>query len=169
MLHYLRTDLFGKLSLRRGQGLVEYALILVLVAVVVIIVVGLLGERVQEVFCDVVLAVNSGGASAVNVCQGPRVTCSGVPTGGPVSGSITFEALVTDPNGDDTISYVDIFIDDVLEAHEGNYHYCLRGPDSGCTGFNTAQLSNGSHTIRAVAHDNDGNTGECTVSFTTSN
>ncbi len=34
----------------KGQGLVEYALILVLIAIVVIVVLGLLGEQVTNVF-----------------------------------------------------------------------------------------------------------------------
>ena len=37
----------------RGQGMVEYALILVLIAVVVIIVLIVLGNQVQNVFCNV--------------------------------------------------------------------------------------------------------------------
>ena len=36
-----------------GQGLVEYALILVLVAIVVIVVLGLLGDQVSSVFTSV--------------------------------------------------------------------------------------------------------------------
>ncbi len=36
-----------------GQGLVEYALILVLVAIVVIVVLGLLGDQVSAVFTSV--------------------------------------------------------------------------------------------------------------------
>jgi pilus assembly protein Flp/PilA len=38
----------------KGQGLVEYALILVLIAIVVIVVLGLLGGKVQEVFQKIV-------------------------------------------------------------------------------------------------------------------
>ena len=37
----------------RGQGMVEYALILVLIAVVVIAILILLGNQVQNVFCNV--------------------------------------------------------------------------------------------------------------------
>ena len=37
----------------RGQGMVEYALILVLIAVVVIVVLIVLGNQVQNVFCNV--------------------------------------------------------------------------------------------------------------------
>lgn len=42
----------------KGQGLVEYALILVLVAVVVIAVLTLLGPIVGNVFSDIVNAMN---------------------------------------------------------------------------------------------------------------
>ncbi|MBN1186864.1 MAG: Flp family type IVb pilin [Bacteroidales bacterium] len=37
-----------------GQGLVEYALILVLIAIVVIVILGLLGDEVQSVFSTIV-------------------------------------------------------------------------------------------------------------------
>src|SRR5579862_8745845 len=42
----------------RGQGLVEYALILVLVAVVVIGVLSITGKSVASVFCTVTTAIN---------------------------------------------------------------------------------------------------------------
>ena len=38
----------------KGQGLVEYALILVLIAIVVITILGLLGEEVNTVFSNIV-------------------------------------------------------------------------------------------------------------------
>ena len=41
------------LSGARGQGMVEYALILVLIAVVVIVVLIILGNQVQNVFCNI--------------------------------------------------------------------------------------------------------------------
>ena len=41
----------------KGQGLVEYALILVLVAVVVIVILALLGPVIGKVFSNVVQAV----------------------------------------------------------------------------------------------------------------
>ncbi|TMD08168.1 MAG: Flp family type IVb pilin [Chloroflexi bacterium] len=43
--HVLRSD--------EGQGMVEYALILVLIAVVVIVVLIVLGNQVQNVFCNI--------------------------------------------------------------------------------------------------------------------
>lgn len=41
----------------KGQGLVEYALILVLVAVVVIVVLSLLGPAIGDVFSDIMNAI----------------------------------------------------------------------------------------------------------------
>ena len=41
----------------KGQGLVEYALILVLVAVVVIVILAILGPAIGEIFSEVVSAI----------------------------------------------------------------------------------------------------------------
>jgi pilus assembly protein Flp/PilA len=46
-----------KTSSRKGQGLVEYALILVLVAIVVIAILVILGPTVGNVFSNVVSAL----------------------------------------------------------------------------------------------------------------
>ena len=43
-----------------GQGLVEYALILVLIAIVVIIVLTLLGEQVSAIFQEIAAALGGG-------------------------------------------------------------------------------------------------------------
>jgi pilus assembly protein Flp/PilA len=45
LIHALTRD--------EGQGMVEYALILVLIAVVVIVVLIILGNQVQNVFCNI--------------------------------------------------------------------------------------------------------------------
>jgi len=45
--------LLGSLARDEGQGMVEYALILVLIAVVVIVVLIILGNQVQNVFCNI--------------------------------------------------------------------------------------------------------------------
>lgn len=42
---------------QRGQGMVEYALILVLIALVVIVILGTLGGTLQNVFSDVAAGV----------------------------------------------------------------------------------------------------------------
>jgi len=63
MVHLVRPDFQGGCAMVRsffareeGQGLVEYALILVLIAIVVIGILTLLGSRVSQVFSQ----INSG-------------------------------------------------------------------------------------------------------------
>jgi pilus assembly protein Flp/PilA len=45
--------LLDGLARDEGQGMVEYALILVLIAVVVIVVLIIVGNQVQNVFCNI--------------------------------------------------------------------------------------------------------------------
>jgi pilus assembly protein Flp/PilA len=44
-------------ELRKGQGLVEYALILVLIAIVVIVILGILGGQVNNIFSTIASAL----------------------------------------------------------------------------------------------------------------
>ena len=57
MLYLLLNDLFS-VEKEEGQGLVEYALILVLIAIVVIAILTLLGTQVQNVFSTIVSGLN---------------------------------------------------------------------------------------------------------------
>ena len=52
-LHRLLDRLRHLVARDEGQGMVEYALILVLIAVVVIVVLIILGNQVQNVFCNI--------------------------------------------------------------------------------------------------------------------
>lgn len=45
------------ISQESGQGLIEYALILVLVAIVVIVVLALLGPAIGDVFSNIITAI----------------------------------------------------------------------------------------------------------------
>lgn len=150
--------------LERGQGLAEYALILVLVAVVTILIVTVLGEQIQQVYCDVLLGLGSA-APEVEACEAPRVTCVGVPDGATVSGPIVVEAVVTDNDGPSAIQQVDFYVDNNHIRTEYYYRYCLGGWDDPCNSYPAHHLSNGPHTIRAVALDVDGYTGECTLTI----
>lgn len=58
----------------RGQGLVEYALILVLVAVVVIAVLLILGPSIRDVYNRVVQALGGGGLSTCITSTSPSVS-----------------------------------------------------------------------------------------------
>ncbi|MDX1616428.1 MAG: Flp family type IVb pilin [Candidatus Promineifilaceae bacterium] len=49
------------LNREEGQGLVEYALILVLVAIVVIAILALLGPEIGDVFSEIINALNARG------------------------------------------------------------------------------------------------------------
>jgi pilus assembly protein Flp/PilA len=49
----LLRNLMAPFADESGQGMVEYALILVLIAVVVIVVLIVLGNQVQNVFCNI--------------------------------------------------------------------------------------------------------------------
>jgi pilus assembly protein Flp/PilA len=44
-------------KLQKGQGLVEYALILVLVAIVIIVILAILGPAIGNVFSDIVESI----------------------------------------------------------------------------------------------------------------
>ena len=54
MLSSLIWKLRAALQREEGQGMVEYALILVLVSIVVILILTLLGGTIQNVFSDIV-------------------------------------------------------------------------------------------------------------------
>ena len=64
--------LFLKKHDERGQGLVEYALILVLVAIVVIAVLLLLGPVVGEVYCEVVNVMQPGECGLITSVEAER-------------------------------------------------------------------------------------------------
>jgi pilus assembly protein Flp/PilA len=161
MRRYLR-------SLEMGQGLVEYALILVLVAVVVIVILGVAGQSIATVFCDVVIKLGSNAGEDIVACASPRVTAS-ISGGSTVSGNITIEAYVRDTKGDKQPNIHDVrFCIDGSNCHtEFTYNYCMPGGDApgGCNPFDTHSLANGPHTLHIVATDADGHTGETTVTF----
>jgi pilus assembly protein Flp/PilA len=52
-LPFALRQLLSSLATEKGQGMVEYALILVLIAVVVIVVLIILGNQIQNVFCNI--------------------------------------------------------------------------------------------------------------------
>ena len=76
-------------SMQSGQGLVEYALILTLVAVVVIGILTMLGPQVGNVFCNVTNSIN--GSPVANCSHpsntDPNANCSGNNGNGNGSGS----------------------------------------------------------------------------------
>ena len=43
-----------------GQGLLEYGLLIVLIAVLLIVLVAILGEQIQQVYCQIAIAMRDG-------------------------------------------------------------------------------------------------------------
>lgn len=66
---------------QKGQGLVEYALILVLVAIVSVVILALLGPAVGNVFSNVI--TNLGGSTVA--VAGSNPTSAPAPTAGPTA------------------------------------------------------------------------------------
>ncbi len=99
---------------QKGQGLVEYALILVLVAVVVLVVLALLGDQVNQVFARIVLEMQYPGefhgdpvqVNSINVTAGPGfggpVATAGVSLSGGVSAPVCVQFSV-DGGGSDIV------------------------------------------------------------------
>jgi pilus assembly protein Flp/PilA len=145
-----------------GQGLVEYALILVLVAIVSIVIAALLGQQVQGVFCEIVYGLGSFGPS-IPVCEAPQVSC--VVGSATVANGVFMEAVVADNDGPAGIARVEFYIDGAATPNRTEYifQYCLGGTDDCSAG---QPMSAGGHTVRAVAYDVDGYSAECTVNIT---
>jgi Flp pilus assembly pilin Flp len=148
----------GKPRMReRGQGLVEYALILVLVGLVVIVSLVIFGDRLQKTYCQAVYSLDPNVDAPF--CEALSVSCQ-VQTSSP----FRLEAVVTDMAGDDNITRVQFFVDDHLYNTELYYKYCLQNGDGPlCDPYLGAH---GKHKFSAVAYDADGHTGTCTLEVT---
>jgi Flp pilus assembly pilin Flp len=141
-------------TLERGQGLVEYALILMLAAIVVIVVLGLFGERIRDFYCEAVLSVAPDVDAPA--CNQLGVTCNL----GSVSGHyVNMEASVIDNQGPNDIKTVKWYDNGSPVRTEERYRYCLGGGDGSCS--SQYIHASGKHTISAVALDAEGHTGSC--------
>jgi Flp pilus assembly pilin Flp len=148
---------------KKGQGLVEYALILVLVGIVVIVALTVAGQKIRDIFCDAVLSLDANAAANTAACASPRVTFVINPGAG--ANTINIEAVIKDNKGSTQPNIVSVafYIDGSLVTTETTSKYCLGGGTGNCHDYS---LSAGLHTVRAVATDADGNTGESSASFT---
>src|SRR5262250_2885844 len=100
---------------KRGQGLVEYALILVLAAIVVIVILSLTGAQIAVKMCDVVIDIGGKAPDGITACRAPRITVLGLGGGQKVTGPIAVEAVVRNNRGLATSNLsVDFNIDNVL-------------------------------------------------------
>jgi pilus assembly protein Flp/PilA len=137
--------------LERGQGLVEYALILILAAIVVIVVLGLFGERIRNFYCEIVLSVAPDVDAPA--CNQLGVSCNVLGTD-----PLRMEAAVTDNQGPKDIKSVKWYVDGTLHNTEYYYKYCLQSGNGPCDPY---KGSKGKHTFSAVVLDAEGHTGKC--------
>jgi Flp pilus assembly pilin Flp len=152
-----------------GQSLVEYALILSLVALVLIAIVALFGSELKDTYCKIVYQVVPG-SDVSSACSKPIVMPELIGQG---PNFINIEAQIHDPDGDPdnpyaAITRVEFYIDDTGSSPvqtEYMYHYCLGGGNGSCADYDTSSLSSGKHTVIILAYDADGNVGRGTDSF----
>ena len=143
-------------SLERGQGLVEYALILMLAAIVVMVVLGLFGERIRNFYCEAVLSIAPDIDAPA--CNQLSVSCN-VTSSSP----LRMEAAVTDNQGPNDVKTVKWYVDGILYNTEYYYKYCLQSGDGPCSPYTGKK---GNLTISAVALDAEGHTGQCKKNVT---
>jgi pilus assembly protein Flp/PilA len=74
----------------KGQGLVEYALLLVLIAIVVISILALLGPAVGNVFSNILIAIQGGGSIT-------GISAQFTPASGPSPSQLTLTIDVSEP------------------------------------------------------------------------
>lgn len=157
----------------KGQGLVEYALILVLVAVVVIIILAVTGKQIAVTMCDVALNIGAKAPDSIEVCRAPRVSILGLGGGQRVAGAIAVEATIRNNRGPVTSNMsVEFFIDGVSIRTENVSKYCLGSGDPSCatTPYSTTGLTNGPHVFRVVATDSVSSlSGETSFTFIVAN
>ncbi len=157
----------------KGQSLVEYGLVLVLIAVVIIGILAIFGDSVKQTYCRTTHALTPD-ADLSSACQAPIIT----PVASRNGNSLNLEAELYDPDGDPNNPYaaidrVEFFIDNEASGPlliERQYHFCLGGGNGdagGCTaGYDISGLSSGRHTVIMVAYDNDGNVSRSRFRFT---
>ena len=143
-------------SLESGQGLVEYALLLVLVATVVILILGIFGESVQKAYCQAALSIAPGVDAPA--CDKIYVSCNVISMS-----PFRMSASVSDTAGDDDVTQVVFSVDGIPYNTENVVEYCLQGGDGPCQSYTGAS---GTHTFSAVATDAEGNTGSCSTTQT---
>jgi pilus assembly protein Flp/PilA len=67
---WLDTRLHDRLDRMRGQGMVEYALILVLVAIVVVAVLVTMGQKIQQTFSTITTCLGNPNAGSCKPAGG---------------------------------------------------------------------------------------------------
>jgi pilus assembly protein Flp/PilA len=158
----VRTYRRSRRSWERGAGLVEYALIMVLVSVIVIGALTVVGNRVSLIYCDVATKLTNK-RPLISVCSAPSVTI--VLVNGSAAHTIRLHAEVVDDKGlGANIQSVKIYVNGSLHDTELLDWYCLGGGDQPCSDFTVTPGT--TYTFHAVALDADNFTGDDTLVYT---
>lgn len=151
-LHQYRTKALNSARAERGQGLAEYALVLMLVGIVVILILALFGETVRGQYCEIVYSVDPN--ADIDVCNTVDVQCTIV--------SPNPFMLRAQVSGDVTVKHVRFYADGNFVNEEEQDWYCLQGGDGPCQAY----TASGTHTFTAVVLTDDGETGQCSIKAT---
>jgi Flp pilus assembly pilin Flp len=165
---------FYRLSLgrkERGQGLVEYSLILLLIAMAVFVSLVFFGQSVRDTYCQIIIGL-APLTDPSEACSQPMITLRPHSQG---PNHLNLEAEINNPDGDPDDPYgaierVEFYIDDTNGSPvqtEYHFRYCLSGNHSGdpCHNFDTSVLAPGDHTFIVIVYDTDGNTSTSTYRY----
>lgn len=147
----------------RGQSLVEYALVLILVAMIVIVIGIIFGQSVKKTYCQALYSISPD----VNApgCEGMTVTCTTISiTSGAVNMAAdvsSFDLVISDATID-----VDWYIDGMFLRTENFAPFCLGSNTPGFPCDPQQPISPGDHTFTAIARHTEGDTGQCVVDIT---
>lgn len=155
---------FSKGRKEGGQGLVEYSLILLLIAMAVFVMLAFFGQSVRDTYCKIIIGL-APLTDPSEACSQPMVTLRPHSQG---PDHLNLEADIVDPDGDPddpyaSINRVEFYIDDTNGSPvqtEYHHRYCMGGGANGrpCNDFDTSGLSSGNHTIIVIVYDTEGNT-----------
>ncbi len=151
-LNQSRSNALNGSAIERGQGLAEYAMVLVLVGIVVIVILALFGETVRGQYCEIVYSVDPN--ADIDVCNTVDVQCNIVS-----SNPFMLRAQVS---GDVTVDRVRFYADGKFVNEEYRDWYCLQGGDGPCQAYTVS----GKHTFTAVVYTDEGETGQCSIEAT---
>ena len=154
---------FSKGRKEGGQGLVEYSLILLLIAMAVFISLVFFGQSVRDTYCKIIIGL-APLTDPSEACSNPFITLR-PHSQGPNHLNLEAEVVVPDDDPDDpygTIDRVEFYIGDTNGSPvstEHFYRYCLGGGPNGmpCQNFDTSGLPPGDHTFIVIVYETDGN------------
>lgn len=141
----------------QGQGMVEYALILSLVAVVCIVVVTLFGTSIQSTICRVVVQIGNPGEARACVM-------GGITEGQRAPDTAPIEAVIN-PSAASMVQNVVFRINGTTVATEAAAKYCMAGGNETCNPYSFASLPAGNHVLEIIVNMTNGRSTSQVIHF----